>query len=219
LFPYSVNLNRSPLALPQNSDRNTQSAGSAAGFRGVYTASAGNCGSGGFNMRSGSSNRLCTTGVVIQILLLGAMFCSLTFGEPESKMTLDQAKARLEKARTPVERARAHIQISEIVLREVKENVSLTDRQALEDWMTQYRDAISSARDTMVSSGRDPQRDPEGYKDLEILLRQHINLLSSWKRKVGSSKPIDDSLVTATTIQKEMLDLLFPVIGGGLTRQ
>ena len=71
----------------------------------------------------------------------------------------------------------------------------------------------------MVTSGRDPQRDPEGYKDLEMLLRQHINILSTWKRKAHDSKPIEDTLVVAIGIRKEMMDLLFPVIGEELNKR
>ena len=150
--------------------------------------------------------------VLHTIFISVALTCTTSSAE-EKKLTLDEARARLERARTPVERARAQCQISDVVLKEVKDNVSLSDTKALNDWLEQYRDAITSARDTMVTSGRDPQRDPDGYKDLEILLRRHINTLASWKRKAQDSKPIDDTLVVAIGIQKEMMDLLFPVIG------
>jgi hypothetical protein len=83
----------------------------------------------------------------------------------------------------------------------------------LTEWLDQYRQAITTAREIMLTSGRDPQSEPGGYKDLEITLRQHITWMATWKRKATDSKPIDDSITVASSIQKEMLDLLFPVIG------
>jgi hypothetical protein len=152
------------------------------------------------------------------LILSVAFACSITRAA-EKKATLDEARSRLEHARTPVERARAQCEISDVMLNQVKENVPLSDTRTLNDWLEQYRSAISSARDTMVTSGRDPQRDPEGYKDLEMLLRQHINILSTWKRKAHDSKPIEDTLVVAIGIRKEMMDLLFPVIGEELNKR
>ena len=159
------------------------------------------------------TTRLPTYLLVLLHTIFMTAFLPVILEAAEKKMTLDEARARLERARTPIERARAHIQISDVVLQEVRDNVSLSDTKALSDWLEQYRSAICSARDTIVTSGRDPQRDPEGYKDLEILLRQHINTLSTWKRKAHDSKPIEDTLMVAISIQKEMMDLLFPVLG------
>ena len=131
----------------------------------------------------------------------------------QKRVTLDEARVRLDKAKSPVDRTRAYLQISEIVLKEVSDRISAHDLNGLSEWSEQYREAISSARETMVASGRDAQRDPEGYKDLEILLRQHLNWLINWKRKIPDNKPLEDSIITANGIRKEMLDLLFPVIG------
>jgi hypothetical protein len=154
----------------------------------------------------------CLILILHMIFISVALTCTIS-SAAEKKVTLDEARARLDRAKTAVDRARAQCQISDVVLNEVKDNVSLNDTKALNDWLEQYRSAISSARDTMVTSGRDPSRDPEGYKDIEILLRQHINTLVTWKRKAQDSKPIDDTLLVAVGIQKEMMDLLFPVLG------
>jgi len=145
------------------------------------------------------------------LLIGGGVFA--TTSAAQKKVSLDEARVRLEKAKSPVDRTRAYLQISEIVLKELSESISAHDFDALNEWSEQYRQAIFSAREAMVKSGRDAQRDPEGYKDLEILLRQHINWLMNWKRKIPDSRPIDESITTANGIRKEMLDLLFPVIG------
>lgn len=155
----------------------------------------------------------CRPSAVHSLLLGGLLLISIVATVPaqQKKVSLDEVKIRLDKARSPVDRTRVYIQLSDALLSEARE--SITHDDALGVWLEQYRDAISLARETMVSSGRDAQKDPEGYKDLEIRLRHHINSLSGWKRKVRDSKPIEDSLQVAVVIRKEMLDLLFPVIG------
>jgi hypothetical protein len=151
--------------------------------------------------------------LLLQSLLISLSASAVIGGASEKKASVEEVKARLDKARTPVERTMIHIQISDILLRDVKDNVSLNDAKTLTDRLEEYRAAISMARETILSSGRDPTTAPGGYKELEMLLRQHITWLHSWKRKAADSKPIEDSLVMANSIQKEMLDLLFPVIG------
>ena len=146
-------------------------------------------------------------------LSVSAVITSDILATSEKKVALDEVKARLEKAKTPVERALIQIQISDIILKEVKDSVSLNDTKTLSEWLEQYRQAIASAREAILASGRDPQTESEGFKDLEILLRQHITWLNTWKRKAADTKPIEESLIVASSIQKEMLDLLFPIIG------
>lgn len=147
--------------------------------------------------------------LTVAMLIGGAMMAAVA----SEKTSLDEAKARLDRAKSPVERARAYMQISDVLLKEVNVSISKHDNQALSDWSEQYRQAVNSAGETMMASGRDAYRDPEGYMDIEILLRQHINALANWKRKNPDNKPIEDSLSIAVEVRKEMLDMLFPVIG------
>ena len=164
-------------------------------------------------MRSVMRRNTVVVSVLLALALLIHGHSMPTAAAMQKKLSLDEAKGQLDRAKSPVERTKAYIQISEVALKELSQSISAHDFDALNEWCTQYRQAISSARETMVTSGRDAQRDPEGYKDLEILLRQHINWMMNWKRKLADSRPIDESIVTANGIRKEMLDLLFPVIG------
>ena len=165
-------------------------------------------------MRLATNRRLLSIRLLlVHALLIVAVESTVVSGASEKKVALDEVKARLDRARTPVERVLIQIQISDLLLREVKDNVSLNDTKSLSDWLEQYRETISMARETILNSGRDPQREPDGFKHLEIQLRQHITWLISWKRKATDSKPIEESIAMASSIQKEMLDLLFPIIG------
>src|SRR5262245_56870794 len=105
-----------------------------------------------------------TRGFLAKIILLSALLV-VSVGQTKliswQKPSLDEARVRLDKAKNPVDRARAYLQISDILLKEVGQSISKRDAEALGEWSEQYRQAISSARETMVTSGRDAQRDPE----------------------------------------------------------
>jgi hypothetical protein len=158
-------------------------------------------------------------GHVAILVLLGALLTSCAVRSESSlmrkpnKVTLEQAQSRLQRSTKPVERTKAYVQISDILLRYVHTSVPNDDIDQLTDCLQQYQDAILSARQTMVASGRDAQRDPEGFKDLEVVLRQHVRWLGDWRRGLPDNqrKPLDDAMETADAVRQEMLELLFAV--------
>lgn len=157
--------------------------------------------------------------LTLSTLLLQAFFsgCAVrapvSFVETPSRLTLDEAQSRLQQSTKPVDRTMTYIQISDILLRHVRSSVPLKDTDAVTDWMEQYRDAIMSAQQTIVGSGRDAQVYPQGYMDLEMVLRQHIRWLADWRGGLVDQqrRPIDETMNTAVAIQQQMLSLLFPL--------
>lgn len=156
--------------------------------------------------------------LTLSTMLLGMLSgCTVrapvSFLETHSKLTLDEAQSRLQQATKPVEKTITYIQISDILLRHVRTSVPLKDTEALSDWMAQYRDAITGAQQTILASGRDAQSYPQGYMELEMVLREHMRWLGDWKGGLidEERRPIDETIDTAAAIRQQMLDLLFPV--------
>jgi hypothetical protein len=165
----------------------------------------------------------CSRRVAISALLLHALLTSCAvrtettvMGEP-SKLTLVEVRNLLQQSTKPVERAKAYVQLSDILIRYVHSNIPRNDAEATREWLEQYQDAILSARETMLASGRDAQRHPEGYREIEISLRRHIRWLSDWRMSLVDQErtPIEDTMKTATAVRGEMLQLLFPVFTPG----
>lgn len=161
----------------------------------------------------------CSRRVAMSALLLHALLTSCAvrtettvMGEP-SKLTLGEARDLLQQSTKPVERARAYVQLSDILIRYVHSNIPRNDAVATREWLDQYQDAILSARETMLASGRNAQRHPEGYRELEISLRRHIRWLNDWSIGLVDQErtQIEDTMRTATAVRGEMLQLLFPV--------
>jgi hypothetical protein len=96
---------------------------------------------------------------------------------------------------TPIVRAgRAHadtigflvyIVISTLLLDFVAGAARDHQTDAMESLLEQYLTAIRSARDTIANSDRDPTRNPAGYKDLELALRQQVRRLEDLSRTLA----------------------------------
>ena len=134
-------------------------------------------------------------------------------GEP-SKLTLGQARTLLEQTKKPVDRTRAYVELSDVLIRHIHRHVPRSDQERTREWLDQYQNAILSARDEIVASGRDAQRHPDGFMELEMTLRRHIRWLSDWRFGLVDEQrePIENTLKTASEVRTEMLDLLFPVV-------
>jgi hypothetical protein len=152
--------------------------------------------------------------LLLNILFAGCAVREETtlMGEP-SKLTLSQARSLLQQSTEPVERTIAYVQLSDILIRNAHSKTPRDDSEE-RDWLAQYEEAILSARETIATSGRNAQRHPEGFKELEIVLRRHIRWLSDWR--MGMVDPeraeFEETMRTATAIRGEMLGLLFPVV-------
>jgi hypothetical protein len=64
----------------------------------------------------------------------------------------------------------------------------------------------------MVNSGRDPERRPRGYQELEIALRRHGRILEDLSTSLtfDARGPVEMALRSVLTIRNEILRLLFP---------
>ena len=121
-------------------------------------------------------------------------------------------RGRLLDLTDPVEKAKTHITISEILLDFAGTAASNGQSDEMETLFPQYIAAITAARDVLLDSGRDAQRNPEGFRDLELSLRQQIRRLEDMSRllTVDQREPVTAALAQATTIRDEMIRALFP---------
>jgi hypothetical protein len=121
-------------------------------------------------------------------------------------------RGRLSELTNPVERTKSYIVISDILLSFASDAVNDGTIEELGVLMDQYVSAIRAARDTMVASKRDPERRPQGYRDLELALRSHTRSLRdlSTQLLVDQREPLDRAAAAASAIREQLLQLLFP---------
>ena len=149
--------------------------------------------------------------VCLLVLIAG---CAPRLGRKASQRSerLAVERGNLVDLTDPVPRTRSYITISEILLSFVADAAREQDSENLSVLLDQYLTAIRAARDTMVESGRDAKRQPEGYRDLERALRGQTRLLReiSVQLLADQRQRVESAAAVAMSVQKEMLGLLSP---------
>jgi hypothetical protein len=121
-------------------------------------------------------------------------------------------RGRVQELTNPVAKTRSHILISEILLDFAGSAIREDNVEGIRTLLDQYVTTITAARDVMMDSDRDAERNPAGYKDLELSLRQQIRRLQEMARSVTFDQraPIETALNRAETIRDEMIRKIFP---------
>jgi len=121
-------------------------------------------------------------------------------------------RGRLTELKDPIQRTKSYIIISTLLLDFITGAAHDHQADVMRPLLDQYTMAIRSARDTIVNSDRDPTRNPAGYKDLELALRQQTRRLDD----VGRTLTLDEraelevARSVATMIRTELIRLIFP---------
>ena len=149
----------------------------------------------------------------VEAVLIGGCGVRLSRMNNQQKAErLAAERGRVQDLKNPVDKTRSHILISEILLDFAGIAVRDNDLESRRTLLDQYVTAITAARDVMIDSDRDAERNPSGYKDLELSLRQQIRRLQELNRSVSFEErgPVEAALNRATAIRDEMIHKIFP---------
>jgi hypothetical protein len=150
------------------------------------------------------------------LVLLAATSCAVRTSSLQAQYDkrlerLEKEKEKLKRLTDPVDRAKTDIAISEILLSLAGDAVRTGEPEVLEKRLSEYRDTIQDAHQTLVNTGRDAHRKPNGFKDLEIALRRQIRMLDDIGRGLtfDQREPVDKAKQQASDIRDDLLKALF----------
>ena len=125
---------------------------------------------------------------------------------------LARERGRLTELNDPVQRTRSYIVISRLLLDFVAGAARDHQTDVMGPLLEQYTAAIRSARDAIVNSERDAARNPSGYKDLELALRQNERRLGDIGRTLSFDERagVEAARNVAAMIRGELIKLIFP---------
>ncbi len=142
-------------------------------------------------------------------LLASTLPAALTVMNNDTETNL---AAKLKRESNPVRKAIIEIQISKLKLQAAKDargknNVD-ESLQSLQD----YHGHIQSAWTLLLESGRIAQKKPQGFKELEIALREDERTLEDIERNysLADREQIDQLLQDIKRIRADVIKALFP---------
>ena len=143
----------------------------------------------------------------ILTILLSLALCSYSIAQSKAEEQLRKERAELARTKDPVSRTKIEIKISDLLITLMADAARAGDDKRAEQYLSDYSNTISDAHLTMMKTGKDAHKHPEGFKDLEISLRKQQSRLSDAGKlmDVDSRDAVDKVRKQASDISDQLV--------------
>ena len=155
-----------------------------------------------------SLGRVLVTGAC---LLVGVALFDAVGAAPHQD-TEEDLGSRLQRESNPVKKARYEIRLGRLQLLEAIDAFDKHDANKAQDLLGAYLTHIRSSWQLLQSSGRDAFRHPEGFKELDIALREDGRLLEDLSHRLSyyDRGDVDKTAKEIEQIRAKVIKELFP---------
>jgi hypothetical protein len=131
--------------------------------------------------------------------------------DSEAKLT-----ANLKSESNPVKKAQIEIRLSRLKLRAAIEANDRGETEKAMETLRAYHQHVVNAWDLLRNSGRVAHKKSQGFKELDIALREDRRFLEDMKRSLplDDREPVDKIITDVERIRAEDLNALFPAMDG-----
>ena len=132
---------------------------------------------------------------------------SYSIAESKAEEQLRKERANLTRTTDPVSRTKIEIRISDLLITLMSDAARSGDDKKAEQYLNDYSNTISDAYLTIMKTGKDAHKHPEGFKDLEISLRKQQSRLSDAGKlmDVDSRDAVDKVRKRASDISDQLV--------------
>ena len=148
----------------------------------------------------------------IAFLLIGVpAFLAGASSAPPSE-TEAQLLARMQKEHDPVRKSKEETRLARIKLRQAIQAYEQGNTEQGAQLVSEYLGRMKDSWQTLRSSGRNAAHAPQGFKELDIELREDARLLDDLKRRISyyERDPIEKAEKEVEQMRAEVLQALFP---------
>jgi len=128
---------------------------------------------------------------------------------PDSEADL---KARIEREQNPVKKAKYEIRLGRVILTEATVAYDKGDPDRCNALASDYLAHIKDAWQLLRGTGRNPLKKPDGFRDLDIALREDARLLDDLQHRIPYDErdPVTKVAQEINRIHGEVIQALFP---------
>ena len=121
-------------------------------------------------------------------------------------------RARFQKETDPVRKARQVALLADSEFRDMHEKIDAGDLAGATEIAGQVRDEAAASKNALDAKSRDAEAHPDGYKQLEISVRESVRRLDDIMVGLAKDeqKPLADVRADLDTLDREMIHRLFP---------
>ena len=141
---------------------------------------------------------------VLVILLAG--LCAM------GRETEEQLLQRIQSEQNPVKKAKDEIKLANLKLTQVQDAYSQGQIEAGAKLLGTFVDTMKTSWKLLQDSGRKASKQPEGFRELEISLRENVRSLQDLGRTVSyfDRAPLTNAAQELEQMRVEVLQALFP---------
>jgi hypothetical protein len=104
-------------------------------------------------------------------------FVSLASGAMQPQNTTEGFRTKFTHESDPVHKAHILIQLGDAEFRDIQKEVGSDNAEGALVILQQYRDEAQACQKGLEGTGRDPEKHPNGFKELQISLRESLRRL------------------------------------------
>ena len=141
---------------------------------------------------------------VLVILLTG--ICAL------GRDTEEQLLGRIQGEQNPIKKAKYEIKLASLILAEVKDAYAQGHPEEGEKLVARLGETLKTSWKLLQDSGRKASKQPDGFRELEISLRETVRSLQDLERDVSyfDRAPLENAGQQLDQMRNEVLQALFP---------
>ena len=143
---------------------------------------------------------------------MAVLVATLVAGSLSAQDRTAELRARFQKEQDPVRKARLVAPLADAEFREMHEKINAGDLEAAAEIARQVRDEAEASKKSLDKKSRDVEAHPEGYKQLQISVRESIRRLDDIMVSLAKDdqKPLAEIRAELETLDREMIHQLFP---------
>jgi hypothetical protein len=151
---------------------------------------------------------------VVTAVLLSLLLGALAGGASLARRADSEADllARLERQRNPVKRAKLEIRLGRVKLFRAIGAFDRGNAEECQELLSAYLERMKSAWATLHSSGRQAWRHSQGFRELDIALREDGRFLEDLKHRIPyqDRRPVEKVAQEVDELRNQVLKELFP---------
>ena len=120
--------------------------------------------------------------------------------------------ARIQREGDPVKKAKYQIQLGRLKLQQAIERYGRDDQEHGQPLLSAYLEQMKGAWETLEKSGRPAVKKPQGFRELDIALREDARLLEDLKRRTPylDRAPVEKIADGVEKLHEKVLQAIFP---------
>jgi len=157
-----------------------------------------------------SSERSFTFALLLVVLAVASL--SVASGKNGRADSEQDLLDRIEREQNPVRRAKLEIRLGRLKMQQALEAYGQGQLEQGKSLLDGYLNRVRSCWQTLKGSGRNAVKQPQGFRELDIALREDSRTLEDMSKRVSyfDRQPMEQTMQEVDRVHEEVLHALFP---------